>query len=236
MSGGRFIVAGGTGALGRAVVQALLERDARVAVSFRAAAGWDALRDAAGPGAALWGRAADVADPAAALAFVDEAAAWLGGLDGVAALSGAYAGSGTLEEAPLREWDDMLRANLATVHGLCRAALPHMLAGGGGSVVTVGSRLAETGGAGAAAYAVSKAAVAAVTRVLALENRDRGVRFNCVVPGIIDTAANRAAMPSADPSGWTPPLAIARVIVFLLSPESAALTGAMVPVDARAAR
>ena len=82
------------------------------------------------------------------------------------------------------------------------------------------------------AYAVSKVAVSGLTRVLALENRDRGVRFNCVLPGTIDTPANRRAMPDADPSKWTSPAAIARVIVFLLSPESTPTTGALVPVDA----
>lgn len=226
------MVAGGAGALGRAVVAALLERGARVAVPFRSAAAWESLRDGLDAGAALWGGPADLADPASADAFVDEATAWLGGLDGAAALAGAYAGSATLEAAPAREWDDMLRANLSTAYGLCRASLPHLL-GRGGSVVTVGSRLAEGGGAGATAYAVSKAAVVALTRVLALENRDRGVRFNCVMPGIIDTPANRAAMPGADASSWTPPEAIARVVVFLLSPESAAVTGAVVPVDGK---
>jgi NAD(P)-dependent dehydrogenase (short-subunit alcohol dehydrogenase family) len=233
VTGGRVLVSGGTGGLGRVVVAALLERGARVAVPFRSAAAWDALRAGAGAGAALWGRAADLADPAAAAAFVDEAAAWLGGVDGVAALAGAYAGSATLEAAPVREWEDMLRANLSTVYGLCRASLPH-LSKRGGSVVTVASRLAEAGGAGAAAYAVSKAGVVTLTRVLALENRDRGVRFNCVVPAVIDTPGNRAAMPAADTSGWTSPPAIARVIVFLLSPESAAVSGAVVPVDAKA--
>jgi NAD(P)-dependent dehydrogenase (short-subunit alcohol dehydrogenase family) len=233
VSGGRFLVSGGTGGLGRAVVAALLERGARVAVPFRSAAAWDALRAGAAQGAALWGRAADIADPGSAAGFVDEAADWLGGLDGVAALAGAYAGSSTLESAPVREWEDMLRANLSTVYGLCRASLPH-LSKQGGSVVTVASRLAESGGAGAAAYAVSKAAVIALTRVLALENRDRGVRFNCVMPAVIDTPANRSSMPAADTSRWTPPPAIARVIVFLLSPESAAVDGAVVPVDGKA--
>ncbi len=127
----------------------------------------------------------------------------------------------------------MRGTNLETVVHVCRAALPH-LRKQGGSVVAVGSRAAETGGAGMAAYAVSKVAVHALVRVLALENRDLGVRFNAVLPGTIDTPANRRAMPDADPSKWTSPEAIARVIVFLLSPESAPTTGALVPVDAPA--
>jgi NAD(P)-dependent dehydrogenase (short-subunit alcohol dehydrogenase family) len=233
VSGGRFVVSGGTGGLGRTVVAALLEGGARVAVPFRSVAAWDALRAGAGKGAALWGRTADLADPVSAAGFVNEAADWLGGLDGVAALAGAYAGSSTLEAAPVREWEDMLHANLSTVYGLCRASLPHLVKQGG-SVVTGAARLADSGGAGAAAYAVSKAAVMALTRVLALENRDRGVRFNCVMPAIIDTPGNRSAMPAADTSGWTPPAAIARVIVFLLSPESSALNGAVLPVDGKA--
>jgi NAD(P)-dependent dehydrogenase (short-subunit alcohol dehydrogenase family) len=97
--------------------------------------------------------------------------------------------------------------------------------------VTVSSRLAAEGGAGSAAYAVSKAGVMALTRVVALENRGRGVRANCVLPGTIDTPENRAAMPGADPRAWTPPAAIARVIAFLLSADSAPTTGAMMPVD-----
>jgi len=96
--------------------------------------------------------------------------------------------------------------------------------------VTVASRLAEAGGAGAAAYAVSKAGVVALTRVLALENGPRGVRFNCVVPSIIDTQANRSAMPAADRKGWTSPESIAAVIVYLLSPDSSAVNGSALHV------
>lgn len=225
------VVTGGTGALGRAVVGALLERGARVAVPYNTAPRWHALQEAFGGTTALRGWPVDLSDAQATNAFVDEAVAWLPRLDGVAALAGAYAGGATLEAAPAGDWDRMRRQNLDTAWTVCRAALPHLLKQGG-SVVTVGSRVTEADGVGAAAYTVSKAAVQALTRVLALENRARGVRFNCVTPGIIDTADNRQAMPKADRSQWTSPEAIARVVAFLLSADSAPVTGAMVPVDA----
>jgi NAD(P)-dependent dehydrogenase (short-subunit alcohol dehydrogenase family) len=225
------IVTGGTGALGEAVVTALLARGARVAVPYRKAAEWDALRASCrGSDETLFGRAADMSDAKAAADFVDEAVKQMGHLDGVAAIAGAYAGSGTLEAAPPDEWGAMLAANLATAWAACRAALPYLVKAGG-SVVTIGSLTAERAGAGASGYAVSKSAVHALTRVLALENQSRGVRFNCVLPGTIDTPANRRAMPNADTKRWTPPAALARVIVFLLSPESAPVTGAFLPVD-----
>jgi NAD(P)-dependent dehydrogenase (short-subunit alcohol dehydrogenase family) len=209
---------------------ALRERGARLAVPYRDEAAAAAL-GAHGPEVRGW--SADVADGAAAASFVEEAAAWLGGLDGMALLAGGFTGGPLFDDAPVGDWDDMMRANLATVRSLCRAGLP-LLRRQGGAVVTVGSFSAETAGAGMAAYAVSKVAVSALTRVLALENRDRGVRFNCVLPGTIDTPANRQAMPDADATKWTSPAAIARVIVFLLSPESAPTTGALLRVDAPA--
>jgi len=224
-----LVVTGGTGALGRPVVHHLLARGDRVAVPYRSASGFDALRAAVGGPLGLWGAEADIADVASARRFFDAAAAWLGRLDGVACLAGGWQGSGPLETTPAAEWDAMLRMNLASVHASCRAALPHLLKEGG-SVVTVSARSAEAGGAGAAAYAAAKAAVAALTRVLALENADRGVRFNAISPTIIDTEANRHAMPKADRSQWTAPEDIAKVVGFLLSPTSATITGAVIPV------
>ena len=227
---GVYLVGGGTGALGRAVVQAALRSGASVIVPYRDPRKWEELRAAAPAGSVLLGGAA--ADDNLA-AFLDDAVGQLGRLDGVAAVAGAWAGSGSFEQAAADEWSRMLRANLDSTAGLCRAALPHLLKQGG-SIVTVGARSIEAGGAGMAAYAVAKAGVVQLTRALAAENRERGVRANCVLPATIDTPANRSAMPGASTAAWTSVEAIARVILFLLSPDSAAVTGAVLPVDGRA--
>lgn len=225
----RVVVTGGTGGLGRAVVQTLLASGDRVAVPFRNEWAFQQLRAATRETDSLWGAAADLSETASAQRFFDAAAERFGGLDALAALAGGYAGSGKLESAPASELDDMLRINLVTLYTSCRSVLPHLLAQGG-SVVTVSSRLAESGGPGAAAYAAAKAAVLSLTRSLAAENRARGVRFNCVVASTIDTPANRQAMPKASAAEWTSPEAIARVIEFLLSPDAAAVTGQTVAV------
>ncbi len=231
------IVTGGTGALGRAVVLQLLARGTRVAVPYRDAPAWHGLQQAAASARsapdALAGHRADVSTAAGASAFVEAALLSLGSLDGLALVAGGWAGGTPFEKAPADEWTRMLAQNLDTVAHVCRAALPHLVARRG-TIVAVGSRAAEQGGAGMAAYAVSKQAVHSFVKVLALENRSRGVRVNAVLPGTIDTAANRRAMPDADRSSWTPPEAIARAIVFLLSPASAPVTGALLPVDGAA--
>ncbi len=226
------IVTGGTGALGRALVRLLLSRGTRVAVAWRDAEAWRSLQKESGA-LPLVGIEASLADAAGAHAFVAEAARQLGVVDAVALVAGGWAGGASFEAAPVDEWDRMLRTNLDAAAHVCRAAIPHLRAQGG-SVVAVGSRAAENGGAGMAAYAVSKVAVHALVRVLALENAAHGVRVNAVMPGTIDTPSNRRAMPDADRAKWTSPEAIAAVMAFLLSPESAPTTGALVPVDAPA--
>lgn len=226
------LVTGGTGALGRAVVELLLEKGARVAVSYRKASEWRALSDSLKAGDRVVGVEAELSDADAARAAVDQAAKALGTLDAVALIAGGWAGGTPFDAAPADEWPRMLRANLDSAANVCRHALP-LLRAQKGAIVAVGSRAAETGGAGMAAYAVSKQALHALVRVLALENRG-SVRINAVLPGTIDTPANRGAMKTADHAAWTSPEAIARVVFFLLSGESAPTTGALVPVDAPA--
>jgi NAD(P)-dependent dehydrogenase (short-subunit alcohol dehydrogenase family) len=224
-----YVVTGATGALGGAVVEALLAGGARVAAPHRSAEAPQELR-ARADAERLFLAQADASDAASMERFLASAARAFGRVDGLAAIAGAYAGGGPLEQAPADEWTRMLDANLQTAYAACRAALPHLLKSGG-RLVTVGSQSAQNAGAGAAAYAVAKSAVVALTRVLALENKDRGVRVNAVLPGTIDTPDNRRAMPKADQSRWTPPEAIAALVAFLLSPASAPLTGALLPAD-----
>jgi NAD(P)-dependent dehydrogenase (short-subunit alcohol dehydrogenase family) len=140
---------------------------------------------------------------------------------------GGYAGGHSIPDTPVEVWDRMMSMNLRSSFLLARAAIPRM--GEGGALVFVASRAALSGRKGHAAYAVSKAALLTLTEAIAEENRG-GVRANAVLPGTIDTPANRAAMPGADFSRWTPPEEIARVVLFLASAESAPVSGAAVPV------
>lgn len=224
-----YVVTGATGVLGGAVVDALLAGGARVAAPHRSAEAPSDLRGRA-DALRLFLAQADAGATASMERFLASAAEAFGQVDGLAAIAGAYAGSGTLEATPSDEWTRMLDANLQTAYAGCRAALPHLLRTRG-RIVTIASLTAQNAGAGAAAYAVAKSGVMALTRVLALENKDRGVRANCVLPGTIDTPDNRRAMPKADPARWTPPAALAGLVAFLLSPASAPLTGALLPAD-----
>jgi NAD(P)-dependent dehydrogenase (short-subunit alcohol dehydrogenase family) len=128
----------------------------------------------------------------------------------------------------------MYQLNVMTAFRSCRAALPAMLEQGGGAIVCVGTKAALEPFSGASGYITSKAAVLAFVRALAVEYRDDGIRANAILPSVIDTPANREAMPDADHSTWVPPVQIAREIRFLCSRDAAATSGAAIPVYGRA--
>jgi NAD(P)-dependent dehydrogenase (short-subunit alcohol dehydrogenase family) len=138
-----------------------------------------------------------------------------------------------IHETPDRDWDLMLGLNARTVFNCTRAAVPHLLAAGGGAIVNVSARAALKGSARMGPYCASKAAVITLTETLAEELKDSGIRVNCVLPGTLDTPQNRAAMPDADFDRWVPLPALAEVILFLASPAARAVTGAALPVYGR---
>jgi len=230
-SGKVILVAGGTGGLGRAVSLAFLEDGANVVVTYLNAEEFDVLLRAAGAGGArLEGQRVDVTDEAAMRQLVDRALASHGRLDALVNTVGGYAGGPKLWEMDTKVFERMLDANLRSGFALSRAAVPVMLRQGRGAIVNIASKAALDHAAGAAAYAASKAAALALMDALAAEVMGTGVRVNSVLPSIIDTEANRKAMPKADFAKWLKPEDIARVILFLCSDDARVIHGAAIPV------
>lgn len=233
---GRFagkvvLIAGGTGGLGRAVSEAFLREGALVAVTYRKKEEFDALAKSAGSAAdALMGFVADVTNEAAVAVCVGTLLAHHERLDVLVNAVGGYAGGALLWETGVDVLERMLTQNVRANYVLCGAVAPAMVKAGRGAIVNVASRAAFDHGAGAAAYAASKAAAVAMMDSLAADLKGTGVRANSVAPGIIDTAANRKAMPNADFAKWPKPEEIAQVILFLCSDEASLINGATVPV------
>jgi NAD(P)-dependent dehydrogenase (short-subunit alcohol dehydrogenase family) len=230
--GRRVLVAGGTGALGRAISLAFLAEGATVLAAGRREAEAGALLDAAGPERArLAFFQADVGDPAGAARAVAAAQA-RGGLQAVVNAVGGWAGGAPLQSEGPEVLARMVALNLAPGYHLLRAALPVFLAGRAGAFVEIASLAALGGGAGQAAYAASKAAALSLVLSTAEELRGTGVRVNAVLPGTMDTEANRKAMPAADRAAWVSTGEVARVVLFLCSDEARAVSGAALPVRA----
>jgi NAD(P)-dependent dehydrogenase (short-subunit alcohol dehydrogenase family) len=120
--------------------------------------------------------------------------------------------------------------NLKTCITATKAALPHLERQGAGRIVNIGALAANKAANGMGAYAASKAAVARFTEALADEVKLKNITVNAILPSIIDTPQNRKDMPDAEFDRWVKPQDIARVIAFLLSDASAAVTGALLPV------
>jgi len=230
-SGKTVLVAGGTGGLGTAVSLAFLEEGARVVVTYRKEEEYAALKKTAGrKAAALEGSVVDVTDERATAEIVGGIVARQGALDVLVNTVGGYVGGVALWDLETKVFDAMLSLNLRSGYALARAVLPAMLKQRHGSIVNVAAKAAFDHGAGAAAYAASKAAAVAMMDSLAADVKGTGVRVNSILPSIIDTAVNRKAMPNADYSSWPKPEEITQVILFLCSDNAAVVHGAAVPV------
>jgi NAD(P)-dependent dehydrogenase (short-subunit alcohol dehydrogenase family) len=228
-SGRSVVISGGTGALGRALVSRFLAAGDRVIVPWIVKRELEAI-EAAESDALRAKRLvlveADVAEDSGAR----QVAAALPDVEVLVNGVGGFGGGTPLHQTELELWDRMYRMNVRTAVSLSRAVLPGMLARGRGSIANIGSRAALDLPAGLSAYASAKLAVHGLSEVLQKEVGERGVRVNTIVPTTIDTPANRAAMPNADFSKWTPPAAIAEVVYWLASDAGATVRGAIVPV------
>jgi NAD(P)-dependent dehydrogenase (short-subunit alcohol dehydrogenase family) len=225
------LVAGGTGGLGRAVTLAFLEAGTQVVVTYRAQEEFDGLKSAAEKYRSnLEGHAVDVTDEIAVRQLVERIVGKYRRLDAMVNTVGGYAGGMKLWELETKVFDQMLALNLRTGYALTRAAVRAMLREGHGAIVNVAAKAAFDHAAGAAAYAASKSAAVALLDSLAADLKGSGVRVNTILPSIIDTQANRRAMPKADFAKWPKPEDIARVILFLCSDDARVVHGAAIPV------
>ena len=221
------LVTGGTGGLGTAVTNTLLADGWRVVVPWISESERDRLPSADGLEMvqADLNKSEDAERSASLAASRSEAP-----LQAVVNLVGGFGMGPKVHEASIDDFEHLLRLNLRPTYLTTQAAVPHLISGGGGSIVCMGSRAAQHPFPGAAGYVTSKAAVLGFVGLLAAEYKLEGIRANAVVPNMIDTPANREAMPNSNRQGWTDPHEIARVISFLCSDASGVVNGAQVPV------
>ena len=221
LKGTVVLIAGGSGALGRTVTPIFARAGARVITADR-----DPPPDEIAAGNAM---KTDVTDEAAVRRLVDDVIRTAGRLDVLVNLVGGFA-MGPVVETDLSLWQRMLTMNVTAAFVLSKAVLPHMVGRGSGRILHIAALAAVEPFPGAAAYIVAKSSLLALIKVLALELKGSGVTINGVLPNTIDTPANRAGMPDADPSAWTKPESIANTLLFLASDEAGQINGAAVPV------
>ena len=218
------LIAGANGGLGKSVTQAFLDAGATVVGVSRN------IRQADFNHPSFVAIAAELSSGNAAKKLVDQVAAKFGRIDVLAHLIGGFAGGRTVAETDDPTFESMLDVNLRSAFYVLRSVIPQMRRAGSGRIIAIGSRAAEDPGPSVGAYSASKAALVSLIRTVALENKDRGITANVILPGTIDTPANRKAMPDADTRTWVQPTSIASLIVWLASEAGKGVNGAVIPV------
>jgi NAD(P)-dependent dehydrogenase (short-subunit alcohol dehydrogenase family) len=221
------MVTGASGNLGKAVAAAFAERGARLVLVDRQRetlnASFGGLKDAVlVPADLLERRQTEAALQAALQAF--------GRVDVLCQLAGGFRMGEAVHQTTDSTWNFLFDINARTLVNMAHAVVPHMIERGGGKIVNVGAFAAQKGVAQMGAYCAAKGSVIRLTEAMSAELKEHNINVNCVLPTIIDTPENRAAMPDADPARWVSPQALAEVIFFLASDAARAVHGAAVPV------
>jgi NAD(P)-dependent dehydrogenase (short-subunit alcohol dehydrogenase family) len=167
---------------------------------------------------------------AAARKATDEVVARFGRIDILVHTVGGFAGGSSVADTDDATFRRMFDVNVNSTFHMLRAVIPHMRAAKSGRIIAIGSRAAESPGPGVGGYSASKAALVSLIRTVALENKNAGMTANVILPGTIDTPANRSAMPGADTSQWVQPSSIASLILWLAGEAGKDVTGASIPV------
>jgi NAD(P)-dependent dehydrogenase (short-subunit alcohol dehydrogenase family) len=223
------IVTGAAGNLGRAVAAAFAERGARlVLVDLRE----QSLVEAFGsPDERRLLAPANLLEQGQANALAQSAIDRFGRIDVLCNLAGGFRMGEAVHETSDATWSFLFDLNARTLLHAVRAVVPRMIEAGGGKIVNVGAASAQKGVAQMGAYVASKSTVIRLTESMAAELREKNINVNCVLPTIIDTPENRAAMPNADPARWVAPHDLAKTIAFLASDDARAIHGAALPVS-----
>ena len=218
------LITGASGGLGNAVTNAFLDAGANVAgVSPN-------IKDSQFPHANFIAIPAALSSLAGAREVAEKAIAKWGKIDALVHLVGGFAGGESVADTDDATLERMLDMNLRTAFHILRAVIPQMRAQGTGRILAIGSRTATNPVPALGVYSASKAALVSLVQTVALENKDRGISANVILPGTMDTPANRAGNPQADFSKWVQPSQIASLLVHLSGDAAANISGAVIPV------
>ncbi len=218
------LVTGANGGLGSEVSKSLLAAGATVVGIARSITAGEAHDDQFHP------VSANLTDPQEVKDLIARLAAQFQKIDVLAHVMGGFAGGSSVAETDDATWRKMLDLNLNAAFYVLRAVVPIMREAGQGRIIAIGSRQAVQPAAGVSAYSASKAALVSLVQTVAIENKDKNIRANVILPGTMDTAANRAAMPKANFSKWVQPAHVAQFVVMLAGEAGGEINGAVIPV------
>jgi NAD(P)-dependent dehydrogenase (short-subunit alcohol dehydrogenase family) len=218
------LITGAKGGLGTFVTEAFLAAGAKVVGVSRS------IRATDFPHPEFTAMPAELSSGEAARKLAGDMVTRFGRIDALVHVVGDFVGGARVDDTDDATLEKMLDVNYRAAFFICRAVLPQMRQQGSGRILAVASRQGVEPAAMVGAYSASKAALVSLIRTIALENKDRGIPANSVLPGIMDTPRNRAADPKADASQWVQPSQVAALLVHLASDAAAQITGAAIPI------